>query len=613
MSSHVENTPEKDGPASRSRILPGRAAFALLLAVGVLIAGAIALTVNLSRQGSAYGSIQHTNDVLRRAAAVERRILEAESGERGYLLTGDGSYLAAHNRAQAEISGLLDQLRQRIADDPSQTARLNDLRPVIEERLGQLKQAVELGPTRLNEALEILRAARSEQLTSLIETRFAEFRQAEAALLVDRQRAASRETVVVASIAVALAILAMLSAAIGVYLLKSHRDAVLLSAANAELSLQRAYLEAIVETVPDAMVIIDASGIVQSVSTAAERQFGFAAQELRGQNVSVLMPSPYREEHDGYLSRYLSTGERRIIGVGRVVVGQRKDGTTFPMELSVGEIRLEGKRQFVGFVRDLTQRQERERLFHEMQSELLHVSRLSTMGEMAAALAHELNQPLAAMTNYLRGSRRLLEDIADDRLAPVRNALAKAAEQSLRAGHVIRRLREFVSRGETEKQVESLKKLVEETSALALVASREQSIRVDVRLDPSIDLVLVDRVQIQQVLLNLLRNSIEAMQSSEKREITIAAAPTAEHMVAISVADTGSGIAPDIAARLFQPFVTTKLRGMGVGLSLSRTIIESHGGEITVEPNPVGGTIFRFTLRQVAPEEIENGERSSGV
>jgi two-component system sensor kinase FixL len=212
------------------------------------------------------------------------------------------------------------------------------------------------------------------------------------------------------------------------------------------------------------------------------------------------------------------------------------------------------------------------------------------------------------MTNYLRGSRRLLEELRDDRAATARNGLDKAAGQALRAGKVIQRLRDFVARGETEKQIESLKVLVEETSALALVASSEQSIRLDLRLDPSIDQVVVDKVQIQQVLLNLLRNSIEAMHSSEKREIVVTAAPTGEDMVAITVADTGSGIAPDIAARLFQPFVTTKSKGMGVGLSLSRTIVESHGGHITVEPNPVGGTIFRFTLRRVMPESISNGQ-----
>jgi two-component system sensor kinase FixL len=203
-----------------------------------------------------------------------------------------------------------------------------------------------------------------------------------------------------------------------------HATNLQLSASQEGLKSREAHLQAILATVPDAIVIIDERGAIQSFSTAAERLFGSTAHEVTGRNVSILMPLPYREEHDGYLTRYLTTGERRIIGTGRVVVGQRKDGTTFPMELSVGEVLLEGKRQFVGFVRDLTQRQEGERLLHEMQSELLHVSRLGTMGEMAAALAHELNQPLAAMTNYLQGSRRLLESSSDKNARPGYTAAA---------------------------------------------------------------------------------------------------------------------------------------------------------------------------------------------
>ena len=370
-----------------------------------------------------------------------------------------------------------------------------------------------------------------------------------------------------------------------------------------ELNSREAHLRSILATVPDAMVVIDERGLIQSFSATAERLFGLAADEVQGRNVSMLMPAPYREEHDGYLGRYLSTGEARIIGVGRVVVGQRKNGSTFPMELAVGEVALEGERHFIGFVRDLTQRQQREKLLHEVQSELLHVSRLSTMGEMASALAHELNQPLSAIANYLQGSKRLLQNSPDNRAPMIAEAVDKAAEQAVRAGRVIQRLRDFVARGETEKRIESLKKLVEEASALALVAAKDQSIRMDLRLDPSIDLVLVDKVQIQQVLLNLLRNALEAMQSSERRELIVSTSPADDNMVAVGVADTGCGISPDVAARLFQPFVTTKKQGMGVGLSISRTIIESHGGQITVESNPVGGTIFRFTLRGVGPED----------
>jgi two-component system sensor kinase FixL len=353
------------------------------------------------------------------------------------------------------------------------------------------------------------------------------------------------------------------------------------------------------------MVVIDDGGVIQSFSATAERLFGFSAQEVRGLNVSTLMPAPYRQQHDGYLARYLSTGEQRIIGVGRVVVGQRKDGSTFPMELSVGEVALNDQCQFIGFIRDLTQRQERERLLHEVQSELLRVSRLSTMGEMASALAHELNQPLTAVSNYLRGSKRLLENLTDTRADLIKDGVEKAAEQAMRAGRVIQRLREFVARGETEKRIESIRKLVEETSVLALVAAREQSVHVSMALDPAVDLVLVDKVQIQQVLLNLMRNSMEAMQNSARRELVVSTMPAADRMVAVSVVDSGSGIDPEVASRLFQPFVTTKRTGMGIGLSLSRTIVNSHDGEITVEPNPGGGTVFCFTLRGADPEEVD--------
>ena len=375
-----------------------------------------------------------------------------------------------------------------------------------------------------------------------------------------------------------------------------------------ELNSREAHLRSILETVPDAMVIIDEGGLIQSFSATAERLFGFSAEEVQGHNVSMLMPAPYRQEHDGYLQRYLATGERHIIGTSRVVVGQRKDGSTFPMELFVGEVQLQGKRQFIGFVRNLTERQERERRLHEVQSELLHVSRLSTLGEMASTLAHELNQPLAAIANYLQGSRRLLQDSPDKRAALVLDALDKAAEQAVRAGDVIQRLRDFVARGETERRIESFNKLVEEASALALVAAREKAVRVNFALDPAIDLVLVDKVQVEQVLLNLLRNAIEAMENSAHRELSVATAPEAGDMIAVDVADTGPGIAPEIAPKLFLPFVTTKRQGMGIGLSISRTIIEAHGGQLTVRPNPGGGTVFRFTLRAVRPEELGDAE-----
>jgi two-component system, LuxR family, sensor kinase FixL len=381
-----------------------------------------------------------------------------------------------------------------------------------------------------------------------------------------------------------------------------HRTTRLQSAAR------EAHLESILATVPDAMIVIDERGIIQLFSSAAERLFGYAASEALGKNIMMMMPSPYRENHDGYLERYLRTGDRRIIGIGRVVVGERKDGSTFPMELAVGEMKSGARRFFTGFIRDLTERQKTEARLQELQSELVHISRLTAMGEMASTLAHELNQPLSAIANYMKGSRRLLEGNSDERSVMMRDAIDKAADQALRAGQIIRRLRDFVARGESEHRVENVRKLVEEASALALVGVKDQGVRVRFQFDPTADLVLADKVQVQQVLLNLIRNSIEAMDGAHKRELTVSTASTENDMVTIAVADTGSGITPEVAAHLFQPFVTSKRNGMGVGLSISRTIIEAHGGQIWTEPNPDGGTIFRITLRKVNKNDIGDAD-----
>ena len=352
------------------------------------------------------------------------------------------------------------------------------------------------------------------------------------------------------------------------------------------------------------MIVIDDRAIIRSFSSAAERLFGYTSAEALGQNIKTLMPSPYRENHDGYLERYLTTGERRIIGIGRVVVGERKDGSTFPMELAVGEMKSNSERFFTGFIRDLTERQKTEARLQELQSELVHISRLTALGEMASTLAHELNQPLSAIANYMKGSRRLLEGKDDERSAMMRDAVDKAADQALRAGQIIRRLRDFVARGESEHRVENVKKLVEEASALALVGVKDQGVRVRFRFDPGADLVLADKVQIQQVLLNLIRNSIEAMEASPKRELVVSTAVTGDDMVTLAVSDTGSGIPPEVAAHLFQPFITSKRQGMGVGLSISRTIVEAHGGQIWSDANPGGGTVFRFTLRKVDKNDL---------
>jgi two-component system sensor kinase FixL len=373
-----------------------------------------------------------------------------------------------------------------------------------------------------------------------------------------------------------------------------------------ELRTSERHFRSILDTIPDAMIVIDEHGIIQFFSSAAERQFGYTEPEAIGKNISALMPEPDRSRHDGYLARYLRTGERRIIGIGRIVTGMRKDGTTFPMHLTIGEMQSGGKPYFTGFVRDLTEQQQTQARLQELQSELVHVSRLSAMGEMASALAHELNQPLSAISNYMKGSRRLLADSTDANAPKIEAALDRAAEQAIRAGDIIRRLRTFVGREASEKRVESISKLTEEAGALGLTGAREQGVLLRFNLDPACDLVLADRVQIQQVLVNLFRNALEAMANSTHRELIASNVKTADDMIEIAISDTGHGFG-DTHVNLFQPFFTTKETGMGVGLSISRTIIETHGGRMWAETNQAGGATFRFTLPAGSAKDVTDG------
>ncbi len=365
----------------------------------------------------------------------------------------------------------------------------------------------------------------------------------------------------------------------------------------------------VLETIPDAMVVIDERGLIEAFSPSAERMFGYSASEVIGQNVKILMPSPYHERHDGYLARYISTGERRIIGIGRVVSGLRKDGSSFPIELSVGEVTLEGRKIFTGFVRDLTSRKNAERELATLQAELSHFARVSEMTQMGSTLAHELNQPLTAIVNYLQASRRLLQNQAGAVSPRVDEALDKAVAQADRAGQIIRRLRDFVRKHEPERQRENLNAVVQEALALALVGVKTAGVISHVNLDPAMPAAHIDKVQIQQVVLNLVRNAVEAMAQSPRRVLTIETEDQDREAV-VRVTDTGMGMSPEVAARLFEPFLTTKTTGMGIGLSICRSIIEAHGGRIWAVPSPDSGTIFAFSVPtgQSEEEHVETPE-----
>lgn len=373
---------------------------------------------------------------------------------------------------------------------------------------------------------------------------------------------------------------------------------------NVGIAGREEHLRSILATIPDAMVLIDEIGSILSFSAAAEKMFGYAESEVIGENVSMLMPSPDRERHDGYLKNYRETGRRKIIGIGRVTTARHRDGSTFPIELSVGEAWVEERRIFTGFIHDLTERRDADLRLRDLQRELAQVGRLSELGTLASSLAHELNQPLTAIASYCEGAADLLKGELDaEKLEMARDAMHETAEQAIRAGQIVKRMRDFLSHGETEHRVEQLGRLVTEANALALVGTREHGIDVQVELDPSSNHIFADRIQIQQVLFNLIRNAIESMLECPVRLLTISSASLADDMVMVSVEDTGSGISEKVGQQLFQPFVTTKPSGMGIGLSICRTIIEGHGGRIWFEPGTEGGTIFHFTLPKAEVED----------
>jgi two-component system sensor kinase FixL len=350
------------------------------------------------------------------------------------------------------------------------------------------------------------------------------------------------------------------------------------------------YVTAIMNAVLDGIITIDEQGVVLSMNSAAAKLFGFAPSEVIDQNVRMLMPEPDRGKHDSYIREYRRTGTPKIIGIGRQVEGKRKDGSIFPMELGVSVAEIEGKRVFVGLIHDLSQTRQFERRLHELQT-----NRFDLMENMAAGLAHELKQPLAAVAAYINFAHRELKQ-KDFSVDKVEEMLDGAHAQVFRASEIIDSLRQFIARGETVRTLQNLNAVVRTACEFTDAIAKEHNVETTIDLEASPDTVVINKVQIQQVVVNLKRNAIEAMQNCERREMRVSTRLVEGNHICVDVADTGPGLPSEINDRLFEQFTTTKPHGLGVGLSISRAIIEAHRGKIWAEPNPGGGTIFSFVL-----------------
>ena len=363
------------------------------------------------------------------------------------------------------------------------------------------------------------------------------------------------------------------------------------------LAEKEARLQSILNTAVDGIVTIDDQGIIESLNPATEHIFGYAAGELIGQNVKILMPSPYRNEHDTYLSNYLATGNRKIIGIGREVEGRRKDGAVFPLDLAVSEFFVAGQRRFMGLMRDISERKRAEREARRHLEELAHASRLSALGEMATGIAHEVNQPLAAIVSYAQACLNLLDSKNTD-TSVVKDALTQIAAQGRRAGEIVHHLRQLVRKDQTERANIDLNGCVHAVLELFSNDLKSSGVSVSLELAENLPRVRADRVQIEQVLLNLVLNALDVLaeQTVPSKRMSIGSRSVGEKGVEICVTDSGPGLGGEDPERLFETFYTTKPAGLGVGLSISRSIIESHGGRLWAKENRGGGLSVHFTL-----------------
>lgn len=355
-------------------------------------------------------------------------------------------------------------------------------------------------------------------------------------------------------------------------------------AADAE---ERADLAAMMAAAFDGIIALDARGTVRSLNAEAAALFGYAPDEVIGRDFGMLTPETERSYRD-----CLRPGTP---SVRRRVDGLRKDGSVFPMELGVSEIACDGERLFIGLIRDLSQRRR-----FEQGVQALQANRLDLIENMAAALAHELKQPLAAIGAYLNFARRYLNEKSPS-VAKVVEMLDNADAQVFRVSEIMDNLRQFIARGETAKTPQHLNAVVQTACEFTDALARQHQVKTTVDLAAAPDRVVINKVQIQQVVVNLKRNAVEAMQSCERREMRVSTCLVDGNLIRVDVADTGPGLSEEVKARLFEQFATTKRHGLGVGLSISRSIIDAHNGKIWAEPNPGGGAIFSFVLPLADP------------
>ena len=356
-------------------------------------------------------------------------------------------------------------------------------------------------------------------------------------------------------------------------------------------------LQALLDAAVDAVIVIDHRGSIQSFNRSAERLFDYQAGDVIGRNINILMDQGDRATHNSHLERYAATRVPHIIGTGREVHARRKDGGVFPALLSVGAVIGAEPPRFVGIIHDITASRRSEEESHRLQERLMHVSRLATVGEMASGIAHELNQPLAAIATYAHACDRLL-GLPDPEIEEIQTALKQIAEQAVRAGDIIRKLRNLARMEDSAPAPSDINSVIGELTDLIHSDAKAHGVQYRQELATNLPTINIDRSQIQQVVLNLVRNALEALALAQLdvRELLLRTRANPEGDVEISVCDNGPGVDSALKHRIFDPFCTTKPTGTGLGLAISRTIVHTHRGTLEYQPNLPAGACFVVKL-----------------
>jgi two-component system, LuxR family, sensor kinase FixL len=364
------------------------------------------------------------------------------------------------------------------------------------------------------------------------------------------------------------------------------------------------FVQALMDTILEGLVVASTAGEIIAFSRAAQQMFGYSTDEAIGRQVNMLMPSPHREQHNGFIRSYLETGDRKIIGIGRRLMAQHRSGREFPVHLEVGEATIGPKHIFLGFISDLSADEQQRNQIRVLTSQLAHASRVTSMGMLAGAIAHELNQPLTAIQNYAETVSALTHGHDPIDREMIREVMDACTEQTKRAGEIIRRFRHFMASGEVEHARNSISGLVSKALALALADGEGAGVQVRLMLDVAADEVLVDGVEVEQVVFNLVRNALQAMEGQLPRVIRLSSV-AASAMLEVIVEDSGPGLDTERQEQLFVPFASSKPGGLGLGLMICQTIIEAHGGRIWATQSDLGGAAFHFTIPRFVSESID--------